>query len=170
MRDRVPPLEDLILGGQPGGIGVSSAVGVIIGGLFLLYRGLIDFRVPLLSIVTTYLTLLVLPIPTVITDHGAHWSFLAMREPDVRWDVGLTFATYELMASPMIFTAFFLATAPSVRPLVRRARALYAICLGILCAVAQLYASVSFGPYVALLAAGLLSPTFDRWFSPRRLF
>ena len=35
-RDRLPPLEDLSLGAQPGGIGTSSAIAVVIGGLFLL--------------------------------------------------------------------------------------------------------------------------------------
>ncbi|HEY8666944.1 MAG TPA: RnfABCDGE type electron transport complex subunit D, partial [Tepidisphaeraceae bacterium] len=38
MRDVMPPLEDCIIGGQPGPIGTSSVIAVIIGGLFLLYR------------------------------------------------------------------------------------------------------------------------------------
>ena len=49
LRDRMPPLEDLIVGGQPAPVGLGSGVAVIIGGLFLLYRGLIDFRIPLLA-------------------------------------------------------------------------------------------------------------------------
>ena len=72
LRDRMPPLEDLIVGGQPRPIGQGSAVAVIIGGLFLLYRGLIDFRIPLLAMASMFVALLILPIPTVITDHGAH--------------------------------------------------------------------------------------------------
>src|SRR5690606_18938959 len=50
LRDRMPPMEDLIVGGQPAPIGMASAVAVIIGGLFLLYRHLIDWRIPLLSV------------------------------------------------------------------------------------------------------------------------
>jgi Na+-translocating ferredoxin:NAD+ oxidoreductase RnfD subunit len=46
LRDRLPPLEDFILGGEPGPIGAGCALGVIVGGLFLLYRGLIDYRIP----------------------------------------------------------------------------------------------------------------------------
>ncbi len=163
LRDRMPPLEDLIVGGKPGPIGVSSAIAVIIGGLFLLYRGLIDYRIPLLIVATAFISLLVLPIPTVITEHGANWRWLPMRETDVRWETAITFANYEMMASPILFVGFFLATSGSLRPMSHRARAPFAMLVGFLCAVFQLYASVSFGPYVALLVAGLASPMLDRW-------
>ena len=62
--DKLPPLEDLIVGGHPGPFGTSSAIAVIIGGLMLLYRGLIDFRIPLLILLAAFAALLVLPIPT----------------------------------------------------------------------------------------------------------
>jgi Na+-translocating ferredoxin:NAD+ oxidoreductase RnfD subunit len=169
LRDKMPALEDLIIGGHPAAIGTGSAIAVIIGGLFLLYRGLIDARIPLLIILSAFITLLILPVPTVIREGGAHYRWLTLREPDVRWETALTFVHYELMASPILFMAFFLATAPSLRPLGRRARALYACVTGVLCAVGQLYASVSFGPYVALLLASLVTRTLDRWFKPRPL-
>ena len=70
LRDRMPPLEDLIVGGQPAPIGVGSGIAVIIGGLFLLYRGLIDFRIPLLAPLFAFVALLVLPVPTVVRDTG----------------------------------------------------------------------------------------------------
>jgi Na+-translocating ferredoxin:NAD+ oxidoreductase RnfD subunit len=108
-------------------------------------------------------------VPTVIREGGPHFRWLPLREPDVRWETALTFVNYELMAGPILFMAFFLATAPSLRPLDRRARALYACLVGVLCAVAQLYASVSFGPYLALLLASLATRTVDRWFKPRPL-
>jgi Na+-translocating ferredoxin:NAD+ oxidoreductase RnfD subunit len=162
LRDRMPPLEDLIVGGQPGPIGLGSGIAVIIGGLFLLYRGLIDYRIPLLIIVTAFIALLVLPIPTVITESGANWRWLPMRETDVRWETAVTFANYEMMASPILFVSFFLATSGPLRPMNQFARAPFAMLVGVLCAVFQLYVSVSFGPYVALLVAGLAAPELDR--------
>jgi Na+-translocating ferredoxin:NAD+ oxidoreductase RnfD subunit len=51
----------------------------------------------------------------------------------------------------------------------RRARAIYAILVGIIAAVAQLYLSVSFGPYLALVLASPLTPLLDRWVRPRPL-
>jgi Na+-translocating ferredoxin:NAD+ oxidoreductase RnfD subunit len=169
IRDRLPPLEDLIIGGQPGPIGAASAVAVIMGGLYLLYKGMIDYRVPLLIVIAAFVTFLVLPIPVVITENIPRWRWLAVTQPGVGWSWAITFANYELMASPLLFVACFMATAPGVRPMTRRARALYAILVGILAAVAQLYLSVSFGPYVALVIASPLTPVLDRWLRPRPL-
>ena len=75
LRDRLPPLEDMALGAVPGPIGTTSGIAVIIGGLSLLYRGLIDFRVPLLIIGCAWGGLLALPIPlpTAGGDHRWHW-------------------------------------------------------------------------------------------------
>jgi electron transport complex protein RnfD len=159
----------LIIAGQPAPIGCASNIAVIIGGLFLLYRGLIDYRIPLLICVAAYGALLVLPIPVVISESGTQWRWLALREQGVGWPMALTFAHYELMAGPALFMAFFLATAPAVRPMARRGRVLFAVTVGILTAAMQLYASVSFGPYLALLLVSLLTPVMDRVFRPRPL-
>ncbi len=103
LRDEMPPLEDLMIGGQPGPIGSGCGVAVIIGGLFLLYRGIIDFRVPLSLLVGAVIAFLALPIPVIIKDpgdvttpsalvsakklEGIEWRWFAMREKQVL-DVG----------------------------------------------------------------------------------
>jgi Na+-translocating ferredoxin:NAD+ oxidoreductase RnfD subunit len=169
LRDRLPPLEDMILGGHPRTIGTASGIGVIIGGLFLLYRGLIDYRIPLLIVVSAFASLLVLPIPVVITDIEPMWRWMIWRDPGVGWGLAITFVNYELLSSPLLFTAFFLATAPSLRPMHRRARTIYAILVGVTCAAMQLYTSVFYGPYLALLLVSLLSPILDAITRPRTL-
>jgi Na+-translocating ferredoxin:NAD+ oxidoreductase RnfD subunit len=169
LRDRLPPLEDIVMAGNPGPIGTSSVIFVITGGLFLLYRGLIDWRIPLLIIATAFVALLVLPIPVAITDVGPKWSWLAMRDPSIGWAVAVTFANYELAASPLLFTAFFLATSATVRPITRRGRTIFAVAIGLLAAAMQLYVSVGWGPYAALLIVGLITPAADKLFQPRPL-
>jgi Na+-translocating ferredoxin:NAD+ oxidoreductase RnfD subunit len=168
LRDSLPPLEDLVIGGQPGPLGASSAIAVIIGGLMLMYRGLIDYRIPLIIVLVEFAALLVLPIPASVSSHTI-WHRLAFRRPDVGWAAGVTFANYEILASPALFMAFFLATAGPVRPMARRARTIYAILIGAMTAALQLYVNVAFGPYLALLMASLLTPAMDRLFSPRPL-
>jgi Na+-transporting NADH:ubiquinone oxidoreductase subunit NqrB len=168
LRDRMPPLQDLILGSHPGPIGAASAIAVVIGGLFLLYRGLIDYRIPLLIVVTAFIALLILPIPWRITEHP-EWRWAIGHVRGVGWPMGVTFANYEILASPLLFMSFFLATSPAVRPLTRRGRVSYSILIGLLAAVFQLYISVSFGCYLALLAVSLLTPTMDKWLRPRPL-
>ena len=169
IRDRMPPLEDLVIGGHPGPLGASSAIAVIIGGLFLLYRGLIDYRIPLLVVLAAYLAFLLMPIPTSISDGVRQWHWLYWRQPHVGWATAVTFVNYEILAGPLLLVAFFLATAPAIRPMARRARVLYAVLIGILTAFFQLYFFVSFGPYLALFVASLLTPPCDKLFAPRPL-
>jgi electron transport complex protein RnfD len=169
LRDRMPPLEDLIVGGHPAPIGMGSAIAVIIGGLFLLYRGLIDYRVPLLIILSMIATSLILPVPAVIQEDTAVWRWAGFHDPQIGWAVAMTLVNYEVMAGPLLFVAFFLATSPAVRPIARRARVVYAIIIGMLTAFFQLYVSVAVGAYVALLLASILTPTFDKLFRPRTL-
>lgn len=167
--ERLPPLEDLVVGGQPSPIGTGSAVAVIIGGLFLLYRGLIDPRVPLLIFSCAYAALLILPVPARIVGESAQWRWLVVREGDVDWATALTFVHYEIMSSPLLFAAMFLATGSSIRPITRKARVVYSVVAGLLAAPAMLYISVSMGPYLAVFAASLLTPLLDRWFTPKPL-
>jgi Na+-translocating ferredoxin:NAD+ oxidoreductase RnfD subunit len=169
IRDQMPALEDLIIGGQSAAIGAGSAIAIIVGGLFLLYRGLIDFRIPLLATIAAMIALLILPIPVLITDTRTEWHWLAFREHYLGWSTAITFVNYEILAGPLLFTVFFLATAPGIRPLSRRGRTIFAIVLGVLAGVFQLYASVLIGPYIALLVASLLTPTMDRRLKPRTL-
>ncbi|HRK29931.1 MAG TPA: RnfABCDGE type electron transport complex subunit D [Tepidisphaeraceae bacterium] len=162
IRDRLPPIEDLMVAGEPRPIGTASTVFVIVGGLFLLYRGLIDYRIPLVMISAAFLAFLVLPVPILLNEQGPQWRWLAWRDSAATWGVAVTFANYELLASPLIFAAMFLATSPSIRPLCRRWRVIWAGTAGVVCAALQLYVSVEFGPYVALILAGLLTPLMDR--------
>jgi len=167
IRDTMPPLEDMIVGGAPAPLGLGSAIAVIMGGLFLLRRGLLDFRVPLLICCAAAVTLVLLPIPVAVTD-TVHWRSLAVHA-GVGWPVAVTFVSYELMAGPLLFVAFYLASAPGVRPLTRRGRAVYALLIGAGAAALQLYLDVSYGAYLALLIAGLFTPLLDRMFKTRPL-
>jgi len=169
IRDQMPPLENLIVGGNSNVIGCASAAAIIAGGLFLLFQGLIDFRIPLLGVLSAMAALLIFPIPVYITEAGAQWRWFAFRTHYLGWGTAITFVNYEILASPLLLTVFYLATAPGLRPITRRGRSVFAIGLGVLCAVFQLYASVSMGPYIALLIIVLLTPTLDRAMTPRPL-
>lgn len=162
IRDRLPPLEDLVVGGHPGPIGVSGAVGVIVGGLFLIHRRVIDYRIPLWIVLSAYAALLALPTPTAVGQHGPTYAWFASFDPRVQWVTGVTFVHYQLMASPLLFMAFFLATWPAVRPMFGLGRAIYSILIGVSAAAAQMYLSAAHGPYFALLLVGFLTPVLDR--------
>jgi Na+-translocating ferredoxin:NAD+ oxidoreductase RnfD subunit len=130
---------------------------------------LIDFRIPLLGTIVAMIAMLILPIPVFITDAGAQWRWFAFRPHYLGWPAAATFVNYEIFASPLLFTLFYLATTPGLRPVTKRGRAVFAILLGLLSAVFQLYASAAIGPYIALLMTVLLTPTLDRVMKPRPL-
>ena len=163
LRDIMPPLEDFIVAGQPGPIGASSTLAVIICGLFLLYRGVIDFRIPLIGCLSAYVTFIMLPIPTVIAA-GPQWHWAVFRLPEVGPAVAITFVNYEMLASPLIFMLFLLATTPIICPMKSRSRTIFALVLGVIAAAFQLYVSVEYGPYLALFLVSVLSAELDRWF------
>ncbi|HYE19512.1 MAG TPA: RnfABCDGE type electron transport complex subunit D [Tepidisphaeraceae bacterium] len=165
LRDEMPPLEDLIIGGHPAPIGAACAVAVIIGGLYLLYRGVIDFRVPLCILIGAYVALVLLPVPTLIRDSGPQWQWAAFRDAaNVGWAKVATLANYEVMSGPLLLVTFFFATAPILRPMARRARVIYGLLVGVAAAGFQLYLSIPIGPYLAVLVVSLLTPLLDRTF------
>lgn len=169
IRDRMPPLEDLIIGGQPAPIGAASGLAVIIGGLFLLYRGLIDWRIPLLMIIGAYLAILILPVPVAITELGPSRRWFWGMQLGVDPATAITFVNYQILAGPMLLIAFFVATAPAIRPVTRRGCLIYGLLAGVLGGMLQLYASVAHGAAVAVLLASALTPWLDRWIRPRTL-
>ena len=108
--------------------------------------------------------------PPVIKDSGPEWKWLALRDPvNVGPAKALTFANYEIMAGPMLLMTFFLATSPSLRPMSKRARVVYGLVVGVMAAGLQMYASIAYGPYLALLIVSLLTPVLDRIFTQRPL-
>jgi len=169
LRDQMPPLENLIIAGEPGPLGISSALAVVLGGLYLLYRGLIDYRIPLLGVIFAAITLLIAPLPVLITPAGAAWRWLAFRDHVLGPAAAITFVNYQITASPLLFALIFLATSPALRPMTRRGRGVYAIALGVASAIFQLYVSVAIGPYLAVLIVSLLTPTVDKIFRRRTL-
>ena len=155
LRDHMPPLEDLVVGGHPGPIGSSSAIAAIIGGLFLLYWRLIDYRVPLIIVIIAFVGFAVVP---AMLMHGAYLD----------WANSITFANYEIMASPLVLMAFFLASDGTICPLGRRARTVYAALVGVVTVFCQLYVSVAYGPYIALGVVAVFSSRLQERF-PEKL-
>ena len=159
LRDRMPPLEDLVIGGQPAPVGQASAVATIFGGLFLIYRRVTDWRVPAVALATGYAALAVLPVPVTIGPDGAAFRWLAGDLPGVGWAAGLTLAHYGLFAGPALFVALFLAPMSPRVPGSLGGKVAYSAFVGVVGAALSLYVSAAIGPYLALLVAGVLGPT-----------
>ena len=177
LRDRMPLMEDLIILGHPRRLGMASVIALIAAGMFLLYRGISDVRVTILTLVSAYAAFALLPVPAVVSTEGggAIWTWglglggVGEGARHVGWDVGLTFVHYEMLAGSVVFIAMVLAPVPSVRPLVGKWRVLWALMLGPAMVVAQRYLGAQIGPMVALLILTLLCPLTDRLVKARPL-
>lgn len=160
--DELPPLEDLVILGQPSTIGQASGIGLLIGGLFLVHRRMMPFRIPVIMLMVLAILLLILPTPIVIGNEQTVSRWLAARDGRVGWAVGLTFVNYLLFASSSLAVFFFLASRPGVRPLGRHSGVVYAILIGIFSAVLIRFVSVEWGALIALAMVQPMTPWLDR--------
>lgn len=167
IRDHLPPLDDVIVAGDPRPIGLGSAVMVIAAGLLMVRRRLTDHRVPLWATLAALVTFALAPTPLLVSESGAQWSWGIMHPSAAGAAVGLTFIAYQMLCGPLLMVLLVLAAQPGVRPMQPRARTAYGLLLGFFAALLQLHLDVATGPYAALLVCGLLTPALDRWLARR---
>ncbi len=166
--DDLPPLEDLVVIGHPRTLGAASSIAIVLGGLFLLHRRVVAFRVPAVMVITTLAALFVVPVPVIVSPSEVSRIWLAGHDPRVGWAMGVTFVNYVLMASPALLVIFFVAPLPGIRPLGGRAAMVYAALFGLLCGVLTSLVSLDFGALIAVGLAQLIAPSLERWLPPLR--
>lgn len=147
---KVAPFKDplltlTILKGH-GWIGGASSIAVIIVGLalFALCRGYIKWRITLSYLVTV----------AVIS------SCLAYVYGDAQ-NILLRGA-FHLFIGSVIFLAFFMATDPATTPITKLGQIIFAVGLGILTLVFQVYFLILGGSLIALVIMNLTTPILDR--------
>ncbi len=139
------PLSDLFLGLTGGTIGETSALCLLIGGVFLICTGIIDFRIPVSYLLTF-----------------ACWTLLIGGRG---LDFGYMLA--ELCAGGIMFGAFFMATDYVTTPVTPMGRILFGILVGTLNAVFRFVGSSVEGCSYAILFGNLLVPLIERITIPR---
>lgn len=127
-----------------GWLGGASSIAVIAVGiaLILVSRGYIKWKIPL-----TYLA--------TIAIICAGYDFINGEDVILR-------AAYHLFVGSVIFLAFFMATDPATTPLTSTGQIIFAVGLGILTMVFQLYFLFLGGSILALIIMDLTTPILDR--------
>lgn len=136
----LPALSDLFWGNTAGSLGETCIPALVLGGIFLLWRGHIDWRVP-----AFYLG-------TVVVLTGCYGYF--RNYPDF-------FALYHLCSGGLIIGAFFMATDWVTSPISRKGRIIYALGLGILTSLIRLRGSYIEGVCYSILIMNMLTPLID---------
>ncbi len=146
-------LWELATGWIPGCIGETSAAALLLGGLYLIYKGYVDWRLPASYLLTVAVSAFVLPAKAG-SAAGAWFS----------GPVGV-----HLLGGGLFLGAFFMATDMVTSPLTRKGQVLFGIGCGLLTVLIRLYGGYPEGVCYAILIMNTCVPLIDRFTRPRVL-
>lgn len=127
---------DLFLGNVGGCIGEVSALALLIGGIFLIWRGIISPIIPVSFIATVFVL-------------GFIWG-------------GIDGAIFHVCAGGVMLGAFFCATDYVTSPTLPMGKLIFGICCGLFTMLIRLFASYPEGVSFAILLMNILTPYIDR--------
>jgi electron transport complex protein RnfD len=130
----------MFLGSTGGSLGETSAAMVVLGGLYLLYKGYIDWRIP-----TGFLGAVAL-LTTLVGTHGP---------------------LYHLLAGGLLIGAFFMATDMVTTPITKTGRWIFAVGCGVLTVLIRVAGGYPEGVMYSILLMNMCVPLIDRYTQPR---
>jgi electron transport complex protein RnfD len=140
------PLVELLLGQTPGCIGETSGLLLVLGGLFLLLRRDIDWRIPAGILLA------------VAAGSGALYLIDAARYPG---------PLFSVFSGGLLLGAFYMATDPVTSPLTPRGAWIFAVGIGLLVVLIRVFGGFPEGVMYAILLMNAATPLIDRYTQPR---
>ena len=144
---KLPTTIDLLLGFTGGSLGEMSAIALILGGLYLIYRKVISWHIPLVVLATI----------VVITGVFWWWNPLQYANPLIH-----------LLSGGAILGAFFMATDLVTSPMTKKGMVLFALGVGFITVVIRLFGAYPEGISFAILIMNAFVPLINSYFKPRR--
>lgn len=141
----LPSMAQLFLGNTAGSLGETSALALLLGGLWLVYRKIIRWEVPATYIVTVMVLTWLLGRDGLFTGHGI----------------------YEGLAGGLFLGAIFMATDYTTSPMTVEGRMVFSAGCGLLTVLIRLYGSYPEGVSYSILLMNLLVPLIDRFTGPK---
>lgn len=135
-------LWNLMIGNCGGVLGETCKLAIIAGGIYLLVRRVIDWRIPVAFILTAFVCYL-------------------LKD-------GFTMAIYQLMAGGLMLGAFFMATDYATSPVSHLGRIIMGVGCGLLLFVIREFASYPEGCSFAILFMNVCTPLIDKFTVPAR--
>ncbi|MGL5713121.1 MAG: RnfABCDGE type electron transport complex subunit D [Paraclostridium sp.] len=132
-------LIDLLIGNIGGSIGETSAILIMLGGVYLMYKGIINYVIPVFYIGTVFILMLVLG--------GFNINFVA----------------YEMLAGGLMLGAFFMLTDYTTSPMTKKGQMIYAVIAGIITTVIRLYGGYPEGVSYSILFVNVMTPLIDKY-------
>ena len=137
-----PSLFDMFVGKMPGVIGEVSAAALLVGGIYLLVRGVIKIHIPAvyIGVCAVFLMLFGVPVDQVLP---------------------------QLLAGGLILGAFFMATDYSSSPLTTKGQIIFAAGAGFLTALIRQYGGMAEGGSYSILLMNMATPMIDKYTVPK---
>ncbi len=146
MGEALSSYQDMFIGNIGGCIGETSAIALIIGGLYLIVRRVIDPRIPFVYIGTVALFTWVAGPSGLFTGN----------------------ALYHILGGGLMLGAFFMATDYTTSPMSGTAKVVFAAGCGVLTSVIRLWGGYPEGVSYSILIMNLVVPLLDKAFVPKR--
>ena len=140
-------LKALFFGNTPGTIGETSALLLLIGGIFLMLLGVIDWRIPVFYI-------------------GSFGVLVMITAAARGYDAPLQYMLQELFAGGLMMGAFFMATDYVSSPYTKSGRILFALIIGVMTWLYRMFGMYKEGVSNAIILANCLTPLIDRLTRP----
>lgn len=144
--ETLPSLLDLFTGNVSGSLGETSALALILGGVYLLYKGHIDWRIPGGFIGTVFV-------------------FAALK--GLSAGQGLEPAFFHILAGGLLLGAFYMATDWVTSPITKTGRLVFGIGCGLLTVLIRFLGGYPEGVCYSILLMNTLTPLIDRYTKAR---
>jgi electron transport complex protein RnfD len=140
------PLMSVFLGNTSGSLGETSAVLLILCGLWMVYRRIFDWRIPVCILITVFAL------------SGVMYLIAPTQYPEP-W--------YMLLAGGLLFGAVYMATDPVSSPLSPRGAWIFGFGIGVLVVLIRLFGGLPEGVQYSILLMNSAAPLIDRSLQPR---
>lgn len=138
----LPKLIDMFIGNIPGAIGETSTLLLLIGAAYLIIRQVIDWKIPVFYIGTTFIMLVLL---------GVEASLLP----------------YHILGGGLILGAFYMATDYSSSPVTPLGRIIFAVGAGMLTAIIRILGHYPEGVSYSILLMNVAAPLIEKYTRPK---
>lgn len=140
-----PSYQDMFLGNMGGSLGEISAIAIILGAIYLLFKKIITWHIPFTFIATVFIFT------------GIAW----MNNPDMYAD-----PVFHILAGGLILGATFMATDMTTSPMTKGGKIIFGIGCGIITSVIRLWGSYPEGVGFAILIMNAFVPLINKGFKP----
>jgi len=147
LQSELPGYMDYLIGRMGGSMGEISAIALIIGGLYMIWKKIITWEIPV-SILTT-----------VFVFSGILWLINPQYNAD---------PMFHLLTGGLMLGAIFMATDMVSSPMTRGGQLLYGFGIGLLTILIRIWGAYPEGVSFAILLMNAVVPLINRGFKPRR--